>query len=117
MAVGNPLYIVLDLVNKVVKMTQDPAGVNNVETIPASMIEGVFPIIVNNKPGPPDDAYWIYPYDSMTVVAIRFRGAVRPEIRMELQDVVGPNAATWGTGTQAGINQCVTDFTALLALI
>lgn len=108
MAKGNPLWINLNAGTGNLEMTQDTTGTNNKELIPKAHILGVFPVKLNKKPNPPDDQYWIYPYDNMTVVCLRFRGDERPEMRIELQDA--SNQSGWSTGTQAGINQCVADF-------
>ena len=95
------------------EVTNDPTGVNNKELIPKANIEGIFPMGIINKPGTPDDAYWIYPYPQITMVTVLIRGGSHQrKLMIELQSVV--NQAGWSTGTQVGINQCVVDFSAFI---
>lgn len=113
MANGNKLHITLNAGTGNLEMTQDPAGVNNIEIIPKAHIIGIFPMRPIPKPAPPDDKYWIHNFDVMTFVNVCFRrDGIENRICMELQDVL--NQPTWSTGTQAGINQCVADFAAFV---
>lgn len=102
----------VDFVGNNLVVTNDPTGVNNRELIPKGQISGVHPVGLNAKPAPPDDAYWIYPFPTSTIVAVVIVGPFQRNLLIELQNVV--NKPTWSTGTQAGINQFVTDFAAFL---
>lgn len=91
-----------------IKVTADPAGVNNVETlIKANIINitPVFQIIPLEHP-----LQQVYEFPTMTKVVIEFNDGKKFD--MELQKVT--NQPAWNLGTQAALNQAITDIQASL---
>jgi hypothetical protein len=112
MANGHKIWINLNAGTGCIEMTGDLTGVNNIEAINKKDILGVFPCTIQTKPAPPDDQYWIYPFNKMTILTISFRSEYRKELQVELQQV--SNQPTWNLGTQAALNQAASDISAFL---
>ncbi len=95
--ITNPLYI---------KVSKN--GTDNIETLIKKNIVNITPnfaVVPLEHP-----LQQVYPYPTITKITIEFTDGVKFD--MELQDVT--NHATWSTGTQAGVNQAVTDIQASL---
>lgn len=92
------------------EITPEPIASNATELLAKTNIESVHYTGPNNKPAPPDDAWWIYPYPSQTVIDVRMRGG--HHFSIELQDVT--NQPTWSTGDLAGIQAAIADINAWL---
>lgn len=92
------------------EITPLPTISNTPELIVKANIIGVYPVKRQVKPAPPEDAFWIYPYATITSIQVQMQDGSRMAI--ELQDVA--NQATWNTGTLAALNQAIADINSWL---
>lgn len=97
--------------NSSMEITPEPAGFNTPELIPRRNISGVHPVRFQTKPSPPDDQYWTYRFNSITVVRIYINDGRKFDI--ELQEIT--NQSTWSLGTLAALQQAVEDINVWLA--
>jgi hypothetical protein len=107
-------------------VSPDPSGTNDVVAINKSLIatiSGVYGQRPQTSPGNPsavpvtadaDSNYWIYPYDTRTIINIVLNDGRRESI--ELQEVVAFTGGTagWDAGTQSALNTAIADLSAAL---
>lgn len=87
-----------------IDFTHDPVSNNLADSFAYSMIAEVDGIY-NAKPLSAIQSEWAYPFNAMTILIIRFRGADKTPYQIDLQRV--SNQATWSTGTLVGLQTAI----------
>lgn len=108
MPAANQCQIVLG--DACMEITIEPVSQNTAELLPKIHISGVSPTPFRQKPAPPNDQYWIYRFDTVTVVRIYMSDGRWFDI--ELQEIT--NQPTWNNGNLTSLNQAVSDINAWL---
>lgn len=92
------------------EITREPVADNASELLPKFHVSGVSPTPFREKPAPPNDQYWVYRWDTVTVIRIYVSDG--RHIDLELQEIT--NQPTWSSGTEFGIQTAVSDINAWL---
>lgn len=100
---ANQSQIILDTACMII--TREPVGSNASELITKIQITGVVPVQFNSKPAPPNDQYWTYRFNTVTIVRIYTSDGRVMDI--ELQEIT--NQPTWSSGTLSDLQQAVMD--------